>query len=205
MATLTPENLDTVHPLHGTAVGHLMLVADEAPLPCPEDCAAVDLRPIADQLDAVQQNGSLLGLRLLVPLVPAPAAELQQMEVICAGADADFMAHCARQIGLDQAQVTTSSTANAEGDNVGGNVHRAFFGCSGEVPAVADLLPILGQLRPDGHLGLYGLPTSQLGLVQQTLSECSFSMRSGGVDGKFAFLSGSLDSLKLLRGKGALV
>jgi hypothetical protein len=202
--------MNEVHPLHGTAIGHLVLIANDSPLECPDDCVALDLRPMLDQLHHFQVDGTLLSLRLLVPLVPMPAAALKTMDLIVSGVGAEFAAHCAKQVGmkrvvLHDASTATASPTSASSGGADDGFQRAYFGCGGKVPSVEALLPVLEQLRPDGHFGLFGLPSAQLAAVQNILSDCGFSMRSAGVDEEFSFLSGSMESLKRLRGKGALV
>ena len=198
--------MEAVHPLHGNAVGHLMVIADDSPVQIPDDCIGIDVREFADQLATAAADGTLLILRLLVPMVPFPTDMRGEMEVLVGGVGADFAAHCTRQIGVEQIsdQVAAANSGQAANSN-GGRFHRAFFGCGGKVPSVSELLPMLEQLRPDGQFGLYGLPSAQLSDIQKSLSDCDFSMRSGGVDGEFGFLSGSMESLKKLRSKGTLV
>ncbi len=207
MTSAILSDMSAAQQLHGTSIGHLFLIADDGLADIPHDSKVVDLRPFADQLESLVADGSLLSLRLLVPMVPMPDADLAAMKVLIAGPDAEFFAHCARQIGIEQ--VTTralkeSSTETADGP-ADAIYQRVFFGCGGKVPSVADLLPSLVMLRPDGQFGLYGLPAKQLAKVQETLSDCGFSMRSAGVDGEFGLLSGSMESLKRLRSKDALV
>ncbi len=189
--------MNEVHPLHGTAIGHLLVIAGDSPLECPENCVAVDLRPMLDQLNQFQADGTLLALRLLVPMAPLPAEALKAFDLLAAGKGAEFAAHCASQVGVKRVVLH-------DGDSSEG-FQRAFYGCGGKVPLVEELLPVLEQLRPEGHWGLFGLPTEHLPAVQNTLSDCGFSMRSAGVDGEFSFLSGSMESLKGLRSKSGLV
>ena len=200
--------MDAAPSLHGKYIGHLLLLtedqsADAPPLPHMEECAVIDLKPLAAKIPTWQADGSMVGLRLLVPMVPLPAAELESLHLVVVGSGSELMAHAAREIQIGRVEIADESPAVLNAATPSFN--RAFYGCGGKVPSVEQLLPMLTQLQPDGHFALFGLLEEHLSPVQKGLSDCGFSMRSAGVEDGFGFLSGSVESLQRLRQKQSLV
>ncbi|MAW60019.1 MAG: hypothetical protein CMJ94_04185 [Planctomycetes bacterium] len=164
-------------------IGHLYLRPPGAP--AATDVDSVALAWDGEEVAAVDQ----LALRILSPIAAMPTARRAEFRVMLAGSHRDWARETCQALGC-----ASVIEWNGEQPASDPRYHRVLYGCEGATPSWEDLAPLVGLLREEGQLAVYGVPAAELPGLQSAFAEHGFSLRAAGTERDLGFLAGSVEN-----------
>ena len=167
----------------GVWIGHLYLRPPGAEAAGRVDQVTVELE------GAVPDTEGLLSLRALAPLASLPESDRRHLRVLLAGERSELTALTVRSLKVEKLSLWEKEPIEEDE-----RFHRILFGCEGKTPDKGQLKPLVARLRQDGELLLFDLPAEDVVPLHQRLAKDGFALRSAGSEGRFGYLSGSVEA-----------